>query len=65
MSSEARRLAEKEILDSCKGVVGASDHDVNEVLDRKIPSSHNGKCLLKCAYEKVGIVSYRIKFNIK
>lgn len=49
-------MAEKKILDDCKDSVQATDNDVNDILDRKIPENRNGKCLLACAHEKVGIV---------
>lgn len=32
----------------CKGDVGASDDDVNELAKEKIPETPEGKCLLKC-----------------
>lgn len=58
MTPEERRIAEKKILDECKVSVQATDADVNVILDRKSPENRNGKCLLKCAYEKAGIVCF-------
>lgn len=64
MTPEERRSAEKKILDECKVSVQATDADVNVILDRKSPENRNGKCLLKCAYEKVGMVCFT-KFFIQ
>lgn len=57
-------MAEKKVLDDCKASVQATDDDVNGLLDRIIPKNHNGKCLLKCAYEKVGIVRILFWFSV-
>lgn len=36
---------------------GASDADIQEVLTRKPPSSHAGKCIGACIAETSGMVS--------
>lgn len=50
-------MAEKKILDDCNVSVKATNEDINIILERGIPQNYDGKCLLKCAHEKVGIVS--------
>lgn len=46
------------LLMKCKIVVGASDEDVKMIVDKKMPSTHSGLCLLTCLYENAGIVSF-------
>lgn len=62
MTPEEKRAAEKKILDDCNVSIKATDEDINIILDRGIPQNYNGKCLLKCAHEKIGIVSVKNEF---
>ncbi|XP_031634709.1 general odorant-binding protein 19d-like [Contarinia nasturtii] len=48
--------AEKKLLNECKNLAEATDDDVNLLLERKVPEDYKGKCLLKCAYEKSGVI---------
>ncbi|XP_031634708.1 general odorant-binding protein 19d-like [Contarinia nasturtii] len=56
LTPEEKHEAEKKILDECKGSVGATNNDVNSILERKTPTEYKGKCLLKCAHEKIGLI---------
>lgn len=62
LSPEEKRAGEKKILDECKVSTKGTDNDVTTILDREIPKNYNGKCLLKCAHEKIGIVRKNLIF---
>lgn len=49
---------EKEVLEQCRELFNGTDDDVNLILNREIPEEHNTKCMIACAYEKYGIVSF-------
>lgn len=56
ISPEEKRAAEKKILDECKATTKGTEDDINLILDRKVPTNYDGKCMVKCAHEKIGIV---------
>lgn len=45
------------VLNECKVQEKATDADVQGFLNHKIPTDHNGKCLMACVLEKNGDVS--------
>lgn len=47
----------KQTIKDCAAKEGASDADVQEIFDRKPPSSHGGKCTVACVAEVAGMVS--------
>ena len=42
----------------CKTKEGASEDDFSNLVVKKPPTTHEGKCLGACIFEKMGIVSY-------
>lgn len=44
---------------SCKNLTGASDADVEDLYNRKLPANRAAKCFNKCMFTKLEIVSYR------
>lgn len=64
MSEEERREIEKKILDECKSGENASDEDVNTLLEHVVPKTESGKCLIACAHEKTGIVTWNFMIFI-
>lgn len=57
MRDEEREL-EKKVLEECKEPTNATDDDVRVLINHEIPQTRTAKCLVSCAQEKVGIVSY-------
>lgn len=57
MTRDESRQLEKKILDECKKTTdGATDDDVNHLLDHEAPKTHAAKCLAACGQEKIGVV---------
>lgn len=44
------------VADVCQEESGATEHDINEIAARIIPSSHEGKCMIYCVGRKTGMV---------
>lgn len=65
MSPEEQLDMDRKVLYSCKDREGATDDDINGLLDRKVPTDPKAKCLLACAHETLGIVClfYLLYFN--
>ncbi|KAJ6641401.1 hypothetical protein Bhyg_06340 [Pseudolycoriella hygida] len=49
-------LNSAELLQKCKNEVDASEEDVKMIIERKMPTSYGGLCLLACLYENSGII---------
>lgn len=45
------------IATDCKGREGASDDDMANLAAKKPPTSPEGKCVLACIFETIGVVS--------
>lgn len=58
---DEEREIEKKVLEECKEPTNATDEDVNVLINHEIPQTRTAKCLVSCAQEKVGIVSYTIR----
>lgn len=57
MTREESRVIEKKILEDCKSTVdGATDEDVNNILDHEPPKTHSAKCLAACGQQKIGLI---------
>ncbi|XP_067004134.2 general odorant-binding protein 19d [Anabrus simplex] len=41
---------------ACRAVVGATDEDLNSYMAWEDPTTQGAKCLVKCVYEKTGII---------
>lgn len=52
----------KKVLNECKDQEKATDEDVQNVMNHKIPQGPNSKCLLACMHEQMGIVSLFLLF---
>lgn len=39
-----------ELMQTCKNKVSASAADLASIMQKKIPESHNGKCLIECLF---------------
>lgn len=46
----------KTTIKSCSNTEGASESDVQEILDHKPPSSHSGRCVIACVGEAAGMI---------
>ncbi|KAI7815131.1 odorant binding protein [Rhyzopertha dominica] len=44
------------VADVCQEESGATEHDINEIAARIIPSSHEGKCMIYCVGRKTGML---------
>lgn len=51
---------EKRLIGDCKEKENATDDDVKTVMDRTLPTTPTGKCLLACVHETVGVVRINI-----
>lgn len=47
----------KALLNECKKQEGGSDADIELLLNMSFPNTREGKCMLSCTHEKMGIVS--------
>lgn len=57
LSLEERKAFHKKLIEGCQPKEGASDSDVNTLLNRDIPTTPAGKCLIACSYEAVGLLA--------
>lgn len=65
MTREESRQFEKKILEECKGTVdGATDDDVNNVLEHEPPKTQSAKCLAACGQQKIGIVCIHCSYYL-
>ena len=46
------------LLTECKAKEGASEAEYGNLVLEKLPETKEGSCMLACAYEKVGLVSF-------
>lgn len=46
----------KGLADECKKKEGATDQDIQDMVDKKIPNTTAGKCMMNCLQEQFGIV---------
>lgn len=58
LTAQEKYEAQRKVLIACKESTGATNDDVKLIVERKTPTEYTGKCLLRCAYEKVGNVSF-------
>lgn len=49
---------QKKIFNECKEQEKASEDDIQEFMDYKVPQSPKAKCVLACMHEKSKIVCY-------
>lgn len=56
MSLDERKAMEKQLLNECKTKEGATDADVESILNRQLPTTQSAKCLNACLVETVGLV---------
>lgn len=54
----------RSIIIDCAGKEGPSSADLEQILSKKLPSTYNGKCVLACVGETVGMVSQMCKQNM-
>ncbi|KAF2904932.1 hypothetical protein ILUMI_01243 [Ignelater luminosus] len=45
-----------EIAEKCVPAVGANDEDIGELMERKMPSRREGKCLIACFSKELGMM---------
>lgn len=60
-NKEVERDLMVKLLTECKTEEGGSDDDVEKLMRIEFPETREGKCILACGYNKIGIVSL---FNI-
>lgn len=56
---------DKKVLFECKDKEGASEDDINTIMDRQVPTNPKAKCLLACAHETIGLVNIEIVVLVK
>lgn len=56
---EKEREMALRLLTECKAKEGASDSEYDNLILEKLPETKEGSCMLACAYETVGLVSYQ------
>lgn len=49
-------------MESCKGKEGANDADIKGIMERDLPTTKGGKCLLACAHETLELVMTTVFF---
>ena len=57
INPEEKKAQMMKIVGECKGSTGASDDDVGKLMMHAKPSTHEGKCLMSCIMDNIGIVS--------
>jgi len=53
---EIMKMAEM-MINECKVKEGATDDDAKQLMTEQLPDTHEGRCILACINEKMGIVS--------
>lgn len=53
---EEKLELEKKVFTVCKDKEKATDDDVKVLVDRLVPTTTTGKCLLACVHETIGLV---------
>lgn len=48
----------KALLNECKNLEGGTDADVELLIQMTYPTTHEGKCMVACTHEKMGLVSF-------
>jgi hypothetical protein len=48
----------KALLNECKNQEGGTDADVDLLIQMTYPTTHEGKCMVACTHEKMGLVSF-------
>lgn len=64
MSNGQRRELEKNVFHECKSTEGGTDDDLNDLIQREVPETETGKCVLACAHEKMGLVSIVLNVDV-
>ncbi|XP_031634711.1 general odorant-binding protein 19d-like [Contarinia nasturtii] len=56
IAPEQRHEFEQKLIDECKGPSHANEDEIKSLQNHEVPQTHNGKCLLACIQEKLGIL---------
>lgn len=57
LSKEEAKEMVKALLNECKSQEGGSDADMELLMDMTtFPTTNEGKCMIACAHEKIGVV---------
>lgn len=65
LTPEEKTELENKLLGDCKDKEKASDDDVKTLMDRALPTTPTGKCLLACVHETIGLVRIGVKGQIR
>lgn len=63
ISKEREREILRQLLTDCKDKEGGSDSDFERMVHEQLPEAQEGRCMLSCVYEVIGIVSYLFGFR--
>lgn len=55
-SPEEKLELEKKMLNACKEKENGTDDDVKILVERSVPTTTTGKCVLACVHETIGLV---------
>lgn len=64
LSKEEGMEMAKALLNECKEQEGGADADLEHLVSMTYPTTHEGKCMVACAHEKMALVSLHKSFNI-
>lgn len=51
-----------ELATECQKTSGASDDELEKIIMHAKPETHDGKCMIACILETIGVVSRLLKF---